>query len=273
MTGPDFYLAVRLGCFAAILALMLSLEFVWPRRVQTVARRSRWPANLGMIVIDTVAVRLVLSLAAILVAVSVEGQGWGVLNQLAMPDWVAVVLAIILLDLAIYAQHVGFHAVPWLWRIHRMHHSDPEIDVTTALRFHPVEIILSLAIKTVAIAVIGAPPLAVLIFEIVLNATAMFNHSNVALPLWLDRRLRWMVVTPDMHRVHHSVIGRETNSNYGFNLPWWDRLFGTYRAQPAAGQLDMTIGLNEFRSEHDQRIDQLLVQPLRGNKIKGADHG
>ncbi|OYW22593.1 MAG: sterol desaturase [Sphingomonas sp. 12-62-6] len=267
------YLAIRLGCFAGVLVLMATLERLRPRRTQILARVQRWPGNLALIVIDSIAARLVLAAAAIGVAALSQAQGWGLLELVALPGWVEIVLAIMLLDLVIYGQHVAFHSVPWLWRVHRMHHSDPEIDVTTALRFHPVEIILSLAIKGVAIAAIGASPLAVLIFEIVLNATAMFNHSNIALPLWLDALLRRVLVAPDMHRVHHSVGRAETNSNFGFNLPWWDWLFGTYRAQPAAGHNGMTIGLEEFRGVRDQRIDQLLVQPLRGTSIKGADHG
>lgn len=256
-----------------MLVLLATLERLRPRRTQIIARVQRWPGNLALIVIDSIAARLVLAAAPIAVAALSQTQGWGVLGLLALPDWVEIGLAIMLLDLVIYGQHVAFHAMPWLWRIHRMHHSDPEIDVTTALRFHPVEIMLSLAIKGVAIAVIGASPLAVLIFEVVLNATAMFNHSNIALPLWLDAGLRRVLVTPDMHRVHHSVVRAETNSNFGFNLPWWDWLFGTYRAQPAAGHHGMTIGLEEFRGVRDQRIDQLLVQPLRGTSIKGVDHG
>lgn len=264
MTGADFsYQLVRVTCFGVVLTLMIAIECIAPRRRQLFGRARRWPANIAMVVIDTLTVRLIIPVAAVGIAALVDRQGWGLLHQTMLPESVRVVAAVVLLDLVIYAQHVGFHAVPLLWRIHRMHHSDPEIDVTTALRFHPAEIILSLLLKFAAIIMIGASPLAVLIFEIVLNATAMFNHSNIALPAWLDRSLRLVVVTPDMHRIHHSAIRRETDSNFGFNLPWWDRLFGTYRARPEHGQTDMVIGLADFRSAADQRIDQLLLQPFR----------
>jgi sterol desaturase/sphingolipid hydroxylase (fatty acid hydroxylase superfamily) len=195
-----------------------------------------------------------------------ESKGWGLLNAWVVPAWAAVPIAVIALDFVIYLQHVLFHAVPALWRLHRMHHADLEFDVTTGARFHPIEIALSMVIKLTIVAALGAPALAVLIFEVLLNATAMFNHSNVRLPAWVDHVLRWMVVTPDMHRVHHSVVVRETNSNFGFNLPWWDRLFGTYRDQPAAGHERMTIGVEEFRDPAEQRLDRMLSQPFRGGK-------
>ncbi|MBX9858317.1 MAG: sterol desaturase family protein [Sphingomonas sp.] len=268
-----FDAAIRLVCFGAVLALMAALEGALPRRTRVLRRWQRWPNNVALVGIATVAVRLIIPFAAIGVAATAEAQGWGLLNQFALPDWVEVAAAVMLLDLVIYGQHVAFHAQPWLWRVHRTHHSDPDIDVTTALRFHPVEIMLSLLVKLVAVGVIGASPLAVLIFEVLLNATAMFNHANIALPLPVDAVVRRFLVTPDMHRVHHSIDARETNSNYGFNLPWWDRLFGTYRAQPLAGHQGMTIGLCGFRAGSDQRIDQLLVQPLRQDVVEGADHG
>jgi sterol desaturase/sphingolipid hydroxylase (fatty acid hydroxylase superfamily) len=180
-----------------------------------------------------------------------------------LPVWASVLVAVMALDLAIYLQHVLFHAVPALWRLHRMHHADQEIDVTTGARFHPIEILLSMGIKLGVVAALGAPAAAVLIFEVLLNATAMFNHSNVRMPTWLDRGLRWVVVTPDMHRVHHSIVARETNSNFGFNLPWWDRLFGTYRGQPAAGHDAMIVGIEQFREPAEQRLDRMLTQPFR----------
>ena len=183
--------------------------------------------------------------------------------MVAAPDWLAILVAIVLLDLIIFAQHRLFHAVPLLWRLHRMHHADLEIDVTTGFRFHPGEIVLSMVIKLGAVAVLGAPALGVMIFEILLNATSLFNHSNIRLPAAVDGRLRRILVTPDMHRVHHSIVARETNSNFGFNLPWWDRLFGTYRAQPAAGHEAMTIGLTLFRDPSELRLDRILMQPLR----------
>jgi sterol desaturase/sphingolipid hydroxylase (fatty acid hydroxylase superfamily) len=172
---------------------------------------------------------------------------------------------VILLDLAIYLQHVLFHAVPTLWRLHRMHHADLEIDVSTGLRFHPIEILLSMVVKLALVIALGAPALSVLIFEVLLNATSMFNHSNIYIPESVDCIIRWFIVTPDMHRVHHSIQARETNSNFGFNLPWWDRLFGTYRAQPAAGHEGMTIGIEQFRDPRELRLDRMLLQPFRGD--------
>ena len=259
---------IRLTGFLGVLATLMVIEVLAPRRRGAIGRWQRWRGNLAIVVLDTLLVRLVFPAAAIGVAVTAEVQGWGLLNILALPDWLTILVSLVALDLLIYAQHVAFHAVPLLWRVHRMHHSDPEIDVTTALRFHPIEITLSLILKFAAIVALGVPPLAVLIFEVVLNAAAMFNHSNVALPRALDRVLRWVIVTPDMHRVHHSIVARETNSNFGFNLPWWDRVFGSYCAQPAAGHEAMMIGLKEFRTIDDQRIDQLMFQPLRQDTIR-----
>ncbi|MFD1509284.1 sterol desaturase family protein [Lacimonas salitolerans] len=203
-------------------------------------------------------------------AVMAQDSGWGLFNAVDGPAWLAVVAAILILDLAIYLQNVMFHAVPGLWRLHRMHHADQEFDATTGLRFHPVEIVLSMAIKLAVVGAIGAPPVAVLLFEVLLNATALFNHSNIRLPLAVDRVLRLVLVTPDMHRVHHSVDPRETNSNYGFSLPWWDRLLGTYVAQPAKGHEGMDIGIEQFRTSRAQWLDRMLVQPLRGPASGGA---
>jgi sterol desaturase/sphingolipid hydroxylase (fatty acid hydroxylase superfamily) len=208
-------------------------------------------------------VRVLFPASAVTLAVSVEERGWGLFGSTVVPYWAAIVVSVVVLDLAIYMQHVLFHAVPVLWRLHRMHHADLDFDLTTGTRFHPIEIALSMAIKFTVIMALGAPALAVLIFEVLLNATAMFNHANVRLPSRVDRLLRWCVVTPDMHRVHHSIIGRETNSNFGFNLPWWDRLFGTYREQPIHGHEQMTIGVPEFRDPAEQRIDRMLSQPFR----------
>lgn len=254
---------IRLGGFTAVLALMAALEAVWPRRIRTVRRWTRWPANLGIAALNATLVRLALPVTAAGVALAGERLDSGLLSWLGLPPWAAFIAALLLLDLAIYLQHVMFHAVPGLWRLHRMHHADLDFDVTTGSRFHPVEILLSMLVKLAVIAAIGAPVVAVIAFEIVLNATAMFNHANLRLPLPLDRILRWIVVTPDMHRVHHSIRPDETNSNFGFNLPWWDRLFGTYRPQPKDGHQRMTIGLPAFRTARDLRLDQLLVQPLR----------
>lgn len=253
---------IRFICFAVVLMVMAGWEVIAARRPQQIARKSRWPANLLIVIVDTAAVRLAFPLAAVGTALLAHEQGWGLLNILTVPDWLPVVLAVLVLDAAVYFQHRLFHAVPWLWRLHRMHHADQEFDVTTALRFHPFEIMLSMLIKMAVVAALGAPALAVIVFEIVLNATAMFNHGNVRLPLKLDRWLRLVVVTPDMHRVHHSVIRQETDSNFGFNLPWWDRIFRTYRDQPEKGHLGMTIGLEQFRTLRDQRLGNMLTQPF-----------
>jgi sterol desaturase/sphingolipid hydroxylase (fatty acid hydroxylase superfamily) len=254
---------IRLGAFASVFATMALWELMAPRRPQAVGRLRRWPGNLGVVVIDTLLVRLIFPTAAVGVALVAQVGGWGLLPALDAPSWLAIVIAVIVLDLAIYLQHVLFHAVPVLWRLHRMHHADLEIDVTTGARFHPIEILLSMAIKLGVVAALGAPAVAVLIFEVLLNATSMFNHGNVRLPQRFDRVLRWLVVTPDMHRVHHSILPRETNSNFGFNLPWWDRLFGTYRAQPQAGHGAMTIGIEQFRDPRELRLDRMLLQPFR----------
>ncbi len=255
--------ALRLSAFLGVFALMALAEALAPRRRRDFSRLQRWPANLGIVVIDTLLLRLAFPTAAVGVAMIAAARGFGVLHWLHVPPVAAFVIALLVLDLAIYAQHVLFHAVPVLWRLHRMHHADLDFDVTTALRFHPVEILLSMALKIALVAALGAPAAAVLVFEVVLNAAAMFNHANARLPLWLDAALRLVLVTPDMHRVHHSTRIEETNSNFGFNLPWWDRLFGTYRAAPRAGQEGMTIGLEAFRAPAELRLDRLLTQPLR----------
>ena len=262
-TGIEGEPLIRLGAFIAIFFAMALWEAVAPRRRRTVARGARWPHNIGLLLVDVAVLRLLLPSAAVAVALAGEAQGFGLLNTILLPAGIAIPLGVAALDLAIYFQHVTFHAVPVLWRLHRVHHSDLDIDVTTGTRFHPIEILISAGIKCAAVAAIGAPAIAVLIFEVLLNATAMFNHANAKLPAALDRTLRWLLVTPDMHRVHHSIAYNETNSNFGFNLPWWDRLFGTYRAQPASGHEAMTIGVDAFRSHEDLRLDRLLVQPLR----------
>jgi len=256
---------IRLFAFAGLFAVLAVFEAVAPRRKQAIGRGRRWPGNIGVVILDTVLLRILFPTAAVGLALVAQAHGFGLLNVTALPGWIAVAAAVIALDLAIYLQHVLFHAVPALWRLHRMHHADLELDATTGVRFHPVEVLLSMLIKLAVVAAIGAPAIAVLIFEVLLNATSMFNHANVRIPSRIDRVLRWLVVTPDMHRVHHSVEPRETNSNFGFNLPWWDRLFGTYKAQPAAGHDAMTIGIDTFRDPRELRLDRMLVQPLRGD--------
>jgi sterol desaturase/sphingolipid hydroxylase (fatty acid hydroxylase superfamily) len=257
-------LGIRLGAFLAVFLLMAAWERAAARRTLLLARTLRWPANLGILALDMALVRLIFSAAPYALALRAQGAGWGLLNAYPLPGWLKVALGVILLDLVIYLQHVMFHAVPAFWRLHMMHHADLDFDFTTGGRFHPIEILLSMGIKMGAVAALGAPPLAFLLFEVLLNATTMFNHGNASLPPALDRVLRFVVVTPDMHRVHHSVVPGETNSNFGFNLPWWDRILGTYRDRPAAGHDGMTIGLAQFREERGQTLPWLLLLPFRG---------
>jgi sterol desaturase/sphingolipid hydroxylase (fatty acid hydroxylase superfamily) len=255
---------IRLGVFAAVFCAMAIAEAAAPRRVRGFGRGPRWTGNLGIAVLNTVIVRILIPTAAVGAALAAQRSHFGLFNQIAIGRWPAFILAIVALDLVIYLQHVMFHAVPALWRVHRTHHADPDFDVTTGVRFHPVEIVLSVLIKIAAVGALGAAPEAVVTFEVLLNATSMFSHGNLALPARADRFLRWFLVTPDMHRVHHSVVPRETNSNFGFNLPWWDYLLGTYRAAPAAGQLGMTIGIEGFRGADEIALTAMLSHPLRG---------
>jgi len=256
---------IRFGVFAAVLAAMAAWETVSPRRIPGMGRGRRWPGNLLLVAVNTVAVRLLLPAGAVGAALWAGAHHVGLCHLLGWSGWSAVLACVVLLDLAIYAQHVLFHAVPLLWRLHMVHHADRDIDVTTGLRFHPGEILLSMLIKMAVVALLGAPVAAVVIFEVVLNAMAMFNHANARLPQVLDTRLRRLLVTPDMHRVHHSIVRDETNRNFGFNLSWWDRLFGTYRAQPAAGHVQMTIGLEQFQQAETYRLRWMLALPFRGS--------
>jgi len=258
-----YEIPIRLAAFAGVFVLMAAWELLAPRRPQPPERPLRWSSNLGIVVLDTVLVRILVPTTAVAIALLAEERGWGLFHSFLLPSWLAVLVCVIVLDLAIYLQHVLFHAVPALWRLHRMHHADLAFDVTTGVRFHPIEILLSMLIKLAVVAALGAPALAVLLFEMLLNATSMFSHGNVRIPERLDRMLRWIVVTPDMHRVHHSVEAAETNSNFGFNLPWWDRMFGTYRAQPRAGHDAMVIGIAQFRDRSELRLDRMLLQPFR----------
>lgn len=255
---------IRMAFFLGILLAMAIWEVAAPRRRREIPRLLRWSSNLGVVVIDTLLVRLTFPIVAVGLALLSQERGWGLFNVFDVPFWLAFLVSVLALDLAIYLQHVMFHAVPALWRLHRMHHADLEFDVTTGLRFHPVEILLSMGIKFAVVAALGPPAVAVLVFEVLLNATAMFNHSNIRIPVAVDRLLRLIVVTPDMHRVHHSIHPSETNSNFGFNLPWWDRLLGTYRPQPRDGHEAMTIGIEQFRTRRDLWLDRMLIQPLRG---------
>jgi len=256
-------LIIRLVFFLGIFGLVAVWEAMAPCRRRRLARWLRWPSNLGIVALNTTLVRLSFPISAVALAFASEQQGWGLLNNVELPGWAVIVLAVLALDLTIYLQHVLFHAVPALWRLHRMHHADLDVDVTTGARFHPIEILASMVVKLAVVAALGAPLEAVLAFEILLNATSMFNHANIRMPAACDRVLRWIVVTPDMHRVHHSIAPQETNSNFGFNVPWWDRLFGTYRPQPAAGHEAMTIGIGQFRAPREQWLDRMLTQPFR----------
>jgi sterol desaturase/sphingolipid hydroxylase (fatty acid hydroxylase superfamily) len=257
--------AIRLGFFVGIFVLIALWELVAPQRALTASRAMRWASNLGLVMINTVLLRLMFPVAAVGMAAFSAANGWGLLNHFSVPFWLAVPLAVIAMDFVIWLQHVVVHAVPVLWRLHRVHHADPDYDLTTGARFHPIEIVLSMLIKIATIAVLGPPVLAVLIFEVLLNAAAMFNHGNIRISAGLDRVLRRVIVTPDMHRVHHSVEEDETNSNFGFNLPWWDRLFGTYREQARAGQLGMTIGIHGHTDPREvARLDGMLLMPFQG---------
>nr|WP_272913401.1 sterol desaturase family protein [Desulfomonile tiedjei] len=255
---------IRLGAFLGIFFGMALAELVAPRRRLLTSKASRWFANIGIVAINTVLVRLLFPVAAVGMAVIAAQRSWGLFNNVAVPYWMAVVLSVVILDFVIYLQHVLFHATPIFWRLHMMHHADMDFDFTTGSRFHPIEIVLSMLIKMASVVLIGAPAVSVIIFEVLLNATSMFNHANVRLPLGIDRVLRLFVVTPDMHRVHHSVFPFETNSNFGFNLPWWDRLMGTYRDQPRLGHEGMTIGLNQFRDPSRLTLLGILALPFVG---------
>ncbi len=254
---------LRLAAFVGVFAAMSVWEALAPRRQLTSRKTSRWASNMGLVFLNSLLLRLIAPLGAVGAALLAESLGWGIFHVIAVPRWVAILASIVLLDLAIYFQHVMFHAVPLFWRLHMVHHADLDIDVTTGIRFHTAEILLSLGIKYSVILLLGPAPVAVFVFEVLLNATSMFNHSNVRMPLWLDRVLRWVVVTPDMHRVHHSWYREETNSNFGFNHPWWDRLMGTYRDQPADGHIEMTVGLSQLRDEQTtERLHWMLLLPL-----------
>jgi sterol desaturase/sphingolipid hydroxylase (fatty acid hydroxylase superfamily) len=261
---PIHEAAIRFGAFIAVFTAMALWEAAAPRRRRLYPRVRRWPSNLAVVALNTALVRVLLPTTAVGLALVAQQRGWGLLNNLPIPSEVAIVASVVLLDLALYLQHVMFHAVPALWRVHRMHHADLDFDVTTDARFHPIEIVLSMLTKFGVVVALGTSALSVLVFEVLLNATSMFNHGNVYLPEKLDRCLRWLVVTPDMHRVHHSIVMVETNSNFGFNLAWWDRLLGTYRDQPAAGHEGMTIGIAQFREPRELWLDRMLLQPFRG---------
>ncbi|MGY5450654.1 sterol desaturase family protein [Agarivorans sp. MS3-6] len=264
MHSPDFW---RMIIFVGLLAIFMLLEFYKPKHTRRMARSQRWPANLSLIAINAVVLKLIFPVSAVTFALWIQQMQFGVLNLLALPWFIAIPLAVVLLDLAIYWQHRLFHQSSLLWRVHRMHHVDPDYDVTLGLRFHPIEIVLSMIIKFTVIALLGAPMMAVFVFEIILNAMAMFNHSNIRLPIKVDAKLRLLLVTPDMHRVHHSTLRDEHNANYGFNLSCWDRWFNSYVAQPKLGHQDIQFGLSSWRKAQDNRqLKGLLSLPFRSSK-------
>jgi sterol desaturase/sphingolipid hydroxylase (fatty acid hydroxylase superfamily) len=258
-------IAIRLGCFFGTFAVVAICEVLAPRRALTTPKASRWFANLVIIALNPLSVRLVFPVLPVGMALLATERQWGLLNNVDFPCWLEVSIGVIFLDLSVYLQHVLHHAVPALWRLHMVHHADLDYDLTTGLRFHPIEIVVSMGVKLMTVAALGPAALAVLIFEVALNVTSMFNHSNIRIPPRVDRILRLCVVTPDMHRVHHSVIIRETNSNFGFNLPWWDRLLGTYKDQPEKGHEGMTIGISQLRDHERLTLPSLLILPLVGD--------
>jgi sterol desaturase/sphingolipid hydroxylase (fatty acid hydroxylase superfamily) len=255
---------IRLAFFVGILLLLAGGEWIAPRRRLIVPRPLRWLSNLGLVGINNLVLRLVPFLGLVSVANFAAARQWGLLHLVDLPTWAGVLISLLALDLAMYLQHVVFHAVPMLWRLHMVHHADLDFDVTTGVRFHTIEVGISLLVKAAVVVSLGVPAVAVLVFEVMLNASSMFNHANLRLPQWLDRILRLFVVTPDMHRVHHSIVREETNSNFGFNLSWWDYLLGTYRRQPAAGHEQMTIGLSQFRDQRVDRLHWMLALPFLG---------
>ena len=276
MPMPAQEAVIRSGCFFGTLLVMAMWEFLAPRRQVTQSRSLRWISNLSLALLNNVVWRLLIPAGAVGLALTVQDRGWGLFNTTEWPSWFEVAASVVLFDLAIYWQHWLFHRVGWLWRLHLVHHVDLDFDATTGIRFHTLETLLSFVWKAIVIALLGAPALAVMIFEILLNGTALFNHGNARLPLWLDRVLRLILVTPDMHRVHHSIENHETNSNYGFCLSWWDFLFGTYDAQPDAGHEGMTIGRPEFRDAQVERLSFMLLLLLpfrRGLPPTPCQHG
>ena len=273
MSFEEFLLAnekvIRMSFFFGMLVLIGLWELAAPKRALTISKSVRWINNLGLVFFNSFMLRVLFPAAAVGVAVFASEQGWGLFNYVEVPFWFAVVASVIIMDFVIYIQHVMVHAIPVLWRLHRLHHADLDYDVTTGARFHPFEIILSMLIKFATILLLGPSVVAVIIFEVMLNATAMFNHGNISLPKTIDKYLRLLLVTPDMHRVHHSIEDDEANSNFGFSLPWWDRLFGTYRDQPRAGHVGMTIGINKYRDPKQVSwLPGMLMLPFIG-KMSG----
>lgn len=258
----DNVVFIRLGFFLSIFSLMAIWEIFAPRRKLTASKIIRWFNNLTLTLLNSMLVRWLFPLAAVSAALWSVEHRWGLFSLFGIPQWISGLTVIIILDFTIYMQHVFFHKIPFFWRFHRMHHTDLDIDVTTGARFHPIEILLSMVIKIAVIIMLGAPVWSVIAFEILLNATSMFNHSNIFINQKADKILRTILVTPDMHRVHHSVLIKETDSNFGFNLSWWDRIFGTYRNQPERGHKEMTIGLANYRDKKWLTLPWMLAVPF-----------
>ena len=253
---------IRLSIFLGVLILMGALEALFPARDRVQKRSSRWVTNLGLVIIDTLAIRILFPVIAVGAAIWAQSNGWGLLNLVLLPSWLAVALAVIILDMMIYWQHVAFHKIPVLWRLHKVHHADRDLDASSGLRFHPVEIAVSMLYKMGIVILLGAPVIAVIIFEILLNACALFNHANVRLPNWLERPLRQVMVTPKLHRIHHSVIERETNTNYGFSVIWWDKIFRSYTDTPDG---ELTLGLNGYQTDAPSSLWWSLIAPFKRN--------
>jgi sterol desaturase/sphingolipid hydroxylase (fatty acid hydroxylase superfamily) len=254
---------IRLSAALSIFGIMIGWEYVNPRRIQHISRKQRWPVNLGLAAFNIAIMRLSIGGLAYLSAVTAADQGYGLLNQLPVPEWLSIIATLLFLDFAIYGQHIVSHKWPLLWRLHQIHHTDLEFDATTAVRFHPLEIMISMLYKVLCIVLIGANPWAAIAFEIILNGAATFNHSNIKIPPAIDKKLRWLLITPDMHRIHHSTIPAETDSNYGFSVSWWDKLCKTYVAEPRQPQETMAIGLTPFREPHELGFMQLLLLPFK----------
>ncbi|MEO7208314.1 MAG: sterol desaturase family protein [Steroidobacteraceae bacterium] len=255
--------AQRLGVFLVLLILLMLGEWRWPRNVAAARRNRRWPVNLGFGLLDSLCLRLLTPWLAFAIALRAHEAGIGLFNVLDVPSWLKIAACVLLLDMTIYWQHRLMHAVPWLWRLHRLHHTDLALDASSGVRFHPMEILFSLAVKVGAVLLLGAPPAAVLAFEILLSSFSLFTHANIAIAAGVDCVLRWLVVTPDMHRIHHSVLREEHDRNFGFSASWWDRLFGSYRDAPSQPQAQLKLGLDEFREDSEQRFAALLTQPFR----------
>ena len=259
-------IGLRIGFFFGVLIIIALWECLRPKLKLRISRNIRWFRNLSLIVLNSIAARLILPFTAASIAIYAEKNQIGLLNFLSIPLWLTVIVSIVLLDLIIYAQHLASHHFLIFWRLHKIHHIDQDIDVTTGVRFHPVEIIISTLIKCAVVMLLGIPFIAIVMFEIILNATSMFNHGNINLPEKFDEWLRLIIVTPDMHRIHHSIIPTETNSNFGFNLPWWDRLFGTYQSQPQKGHQKMEIGLSEYQDINKTNLLTLIIIPFNKKK-------